>query len=176
MKNFTDALIEEYQKLNITDIILFDNIERIDITSDKDLDGMYEELSEDFKVEKYEMPKESVQAVINGFKECTEIHANDYYKTNKFLKANDLTLDDCLEIIHGLKVSDYYKNVRSINNDYAGNNLIIFEPEVIKLSSGKEFKDLTIYLKLDLDATTNEAVALFSVHQGERNKLPYNEV
>ena len=93
-------------------------------------------------------------------KNCSKINQNDYYKTTKFLRQNKLTLSDCLEIIHSLKVEDYYANTYSTNPDHLNNVLIIFAPQVVTLSDGRTFDNLIIYLKIDLDETTDEAIAL----------------
>ena len=159
----------------ISEIIVFDDISKIDITSEEDLDGAYLVIDESLPTEKFEIPRDVVKIIIDGFKDCTIIHANNYYKTIKSLKENSLTLEDCLEIIHKLKVSDYYKNTISTNPDFVGNNLIIFEPKVVELSDGRVFEDLIIYLKLDLDETTRDAIALVSIHKGTRNALPYED-
>ena len=158
----------------ISDIILFDDLSKIDLSESKD--GGFRELTEEeFNSEKHTISKEEVQSILSKLSGCEDIHQEDYYKTNKFLKQNSLTLQDCLEIIHKLKVSDYYANTKSTNKDHLDNELIIFEPEVIKLDSGKEFKDLVLYIKIDLDETTNDAVALVSIHRGSQDKLPYKE-
>lgn len=159
----------------ISEIIIFDDISKIDITSEEDLDGAYPVIDEFLPIRKFEIPRDVVKIIIDRFKDCTTIHTNNYYETIKFLKENSLTLEDCLEIIHKLKVSDYYKNTISTNPDFAGNNLIIFEPKVVELFDGRVFKDLIIYLKLDLDETTRDAIALVSIHKGIRNALPYED-
>ena len=84
-----------------------------------------------------------------------------------------MTLSDCLEIIHSLKVEDYYANTYSTNPDHLNNVLIIFAPQVVTLSDGRTFDNLIIYLKIDLDETTDEAIALVSLHKGGRRANTY---
>lgn len=181
MNTITEAIkilnkLEESMNKNFTfsDIILFDDVSIIDFDNDDDLDGAYLELEESAaKSEKYIISKEEVKNILVKLRACSNINQNDYYKTTKFLKKNNLTLSDCLAIIHDLTVEDYYANTFSTNPDHLDNTLIIFEPEVVSLSDGRKFENLIIYLKIDLDETTNEAIALVSIHNGTRNKLPY---
>lgn len=160
-------------KLTITDIILFDDISNIDLVDDEDLDGAYKQLNEEV-IGKYTISSDEVQNILDGLKNCTKIVKNDYFKTNNFLKTNNLTLDDCIEIIHNLKISDYYANFKSTNEYYLNNTLIVFEPKVVELSDGRKFSNLVLYLKIDLNETTKDAVALVSLHKGRRGNLPYS--
>ena len=174
MLNKLDESVDK--DFTFSDIILFDDVSVIDFDNDEDLDGAYATLDEDKeKVNKYIISKEEVQNILTRLKGCSRINQNDYYKTNKFLKKNNLSLNDCLEIIHGLKVTDYYANTRSTNPDHLDNVLIIFAPEVVELSDGRKFDNLVIYLKIDLDDTTDEAIALVSLHKGDRRANTYKE-
>lgn len=156
-----------------SDIILFDDVSAIDLS--EDIDGGYLELKDRESI-KFTISEDEVEEILRRLRKCTEIHQEDYYKTNKFLKQNNLNIEECLEIIHKLKVSDYYANTRSLNPNHLNNNLIIFEPEIVRLNNGKEFKDLIIYLKIDLDETTKDAVALVSLHRSNgKNRLPYRK-
>jgi len=171
---FEDAIKElnALEDFIITDIILFDDVSNIDLRSEEDLDGAYPALIED-TVNKYVLLELEARTIIDKLKKCSIIHSNDYYKVNNFLKKTNLTLSDCLEIIHGLNTSDYFACTKSINPDHLNNTLIIFEPELIKLKDGRTFSNLIIYLKIDLDETTEDAVALVSIHKGSRGALPY---
>ena len=174
MLNKLDESVDK--DFTFSDIILFDDVSVIDFDNDADLDGAYTTLDEDKeKVNKYIISKEEVQTILTKLKSCSRINQNDYYKTNKFLKKNNLSLNDCLEIIHALKVTDYYANTRSINPDHLDNVLIIFAPEVVELSDGRKFDNLIIYLKIDLDDTTDEAIALVSLHKGDRKATTYKD-
>ena len=157
-----------------SDIIIFDDVSVIDFDDDEDMDGAYKELEESGKkTNKYIISKEEVANVLTKLRNCSKINQNDYYKTTKFLRQNKLTLSDCLEIIHSLKVEDYYANTYSTNPDHLNNILIIFAPQVVTLSDGRTFDNLIIYLKIDLDETTDEAIALVSLHKGDRRAHTY---
>ena len=169
-----EETFKELNNFEISDIVLFDDVSKIDIYyDDDDLDGTYQEINESETHEKYRLSRERVEEILVKLKNCSSINQNDYYKTYRFLSENSLTLDDCLEIIQNLTIEDYYANTTSTNPDHLGDNLIIFEPEVTELSDGRIFTDLIVYLKIDLDKTTNEAVALVSIHRGTPNNLPY---
>ena len=157
-----------------SDIIIFDDVSVIDFEDEEDLDGAYKELEESGKkTNKYIISKEEVANVLTKLRNCSKINQNDYYKTTKFLRQNKLTLSDCLDIIHNLKVEDYYANTYSTNPDHLNNVLIIFAPQVVTLSDGRTFDNLIIYLKIDLDETTDEAIALVSLHKGDRRANTY---
>lgn len=174
MKMLDEMEVSSDMDFSFSDIVLFDDVTTIDFNSDEDLDGAYPQLPENLtKRNKYIISKEEVKEILKKLKRCSTINQNDYYKTNKFLKQNNLSLIDCLEIIHNLKVTDYYANTYSTNPDHLNNVLIIFAPEVVQLSDGRKFDNLIIYLKIDLDETTQEAVALVSLHKGDRKAKTY---
>lgn len=158
------------RKFNINEIIVFDDITKADLTVEKDLDGYYPEPRTASR--KFVQPEETVRAIVEQLKECSTIHSNDYYKSIKFLRKYTLTLEDCLSIIKSVKVSDYYCSTVIVNPEHRGNELIIFEPTVTV--EGKDVST-TLYIKLDVEETTNEAIALVSIHEGKRNSIPYCE-
>lgn len=164
----------DFADVEFSDIILFDDVSKIDVGFDEDLDGAYPETRQDQSVlSKFTLSREEVAVILEKLKKCYRINQNDYYKTLKFLKEFKLSLGDCLDIIHGLKVDDYYANTKSRNPDHIGNNLMIFEPSNVKLSGGRIINNVVIYIKIDVDDTTNEAIALVSIHKGSQDKLPY---
>lgn len=168
--------IKELNDFSISDIILFDDVSSIDLHSDEDLDGAYPILVEG-TVNKYVLPEPEVQTIIDKLKKCSIIRLNDHCKVNNFLKKANLTLNDCLGIIHSLNTVDYFACIKSINSNHLNNALIIFKPELVTLSDGrtfsKIFSNLTVYLKIDLDEIARDAIALVSIHKGSRGALPY---
>lgn len=171
-----DCNLDNLVKLNkISSIIVFDDVSTIDVETELDEDYGYSDLTEEqLKVNKYKLADTGVQAVINYLKNCQDIIINSHSKTNTFIKKYNLTKQDCLDIIHQLKISDYYANTRSFNADFGGNSLIIFEPQNIKLADGRILDNLVIYIKIDLDKTTDDTIALVSMHQADRkDELPY---
>ena len=124
--------------------------------------------------------KSDVQKIINLLRNCNTIsYYGRHRKTNQFARdVNDVLREkDCLDIIHQLTVQDYVANSRSINLSHFGNNIIIFQPDADwETDDGIVIEDLTIYIKIDVDESTQTAVALVSFHAAEfRNNHPYSD-
>lgn len=168
IRDFSDSLIEEFNNFNISDIIIFDDIRNIDLTCE--VDGDYPRLTEAQKeATEYKLEDFSVSAILNSLQTCSTINQNDYYKTLKFLKKYNLTKEDCLDIIKQLTVADYYSNIKSTAEYHYGNNLIVFKPKNIHLSDGRVLENIVLYIKIDLDDTSNEAIALVSFHEDKKD-------
>lgn len=168
IRDFSDSLVEEFNNFNVSDIIIFDDIRNIDLTYEAE--GDYPELTEAQKeVTAYKLEDFSVSAILNSLQVCNNINQNDYYKTLKFLKKHNLTKEDCLDIIKQLTVADYYLSIKSTAEYHYGNNLIIFKPKNIRLSDGRALENIVLYIKIDLDDTSNEAIALVSFHEDKKD-------
>lgn len=125
---------------------------------------------------KYIVDRSDVEALIKMLKECNSIsYDRGHQKTNRFLNPRNIKLQDCLDIIHQLTVSDYVATSKSYNPNHIGNHLFIFETESDwEIADGVVLEDLSIYIKLDIDETTKDAVALVSFHAAEYNsRKPY---
>lgn len=115
--------------------------------------------------QKYLLEADDVKALLSKLENCKLLHIAERLKNTAFIAKHDLTAEDCLDVIKQLKLQDYVSNTRSVVYSFLGNSLIIFEPTGVKTSSGKDLGDLTLYIKLDLDASDGEAVVAVSFHE-----------
>ena len=152
----------------ITNIELLDRLakickDRLSVNQIKLLRNSYKE--------KIVIDKEDVQILIDCIKLCPNITMEDRLKNTDFMNKYKLGPKNILDIINSLTINDYCANTRSINFNHLGNNLIIFEP-IIKLND--ELIKLYLYIKLDIDETTGDTVALVSIHDAKKqDALPY---
>ena len=130
---------------------------------------------------KFTLNRPDVAKILDMVHSCNSISYSYKHKnTNKFLQDSNgtLRLEDCLDILHQLDISDYVSSRYSTDWDYIGDALIVFEPVADWVADdGTTFHDLTIYLKLDVDLTTHDAIALVSMHETKygRDPRPYSE-
>ena len=97
-------------------------------------------------------------------------------ENDTFLDKYDLYVDECLEIIHSLNISDYYATAKNYNINFLGNDLIVFEKDNVALSNGKNLGDIIIYIKLDLTSTQIKGtIVAVSFHQKKASNLPYKD-
>lgn len=121
-------------------------------------------VQEEYK-KKVVINRADVQKLLQMFRKCNDLSMAVYHsKTRKYCKDKEITVKDCLYVVHHLTISDYVANTRSINLNHLGNDLIIFEPKNVKLSDGRELGDITVYVKLDVDETDGSTVAMISFH------------
>lgn len=87
-------------------------------------------------------------------------------KTNEFTFNNNQEFREraVLRVLHNLNFNDWVYRTRSINYNYLGNTLFIFEPEVSWVDANNVTRYLKIYIKLDVSKTNKCAVALVSFH------------
>lgn len=126
--------------------------------------------------QKYLLEADDVEALLSKLETCKLLHIAERLKNTAFIAKHNLTAEDCLDVIKQLKLQDYVSSTRSVVYSFFGNSLIIFEPTGVKTSSGKDLGDLTLYIKLDLDASDGEAVVAISFHEAiKKDSNPYAE-
>lgn len=165
-------------KLSIDEVKEIQNIDLLDRIAKLDKSKLSKEQIEKLKEvykQKIIIDKQDVERLIEEFKQCNRLFITGTPKNHIFIIEHDLYVEECLEIIHKLKVSDYYTNTRSYNRRFLGNDLIIFEPSNVVLSNGKNLSNIKIYIKLDLTESEDNIVMAVSFHQTDKqNKLPYS--
>lgn len=159
----------------ISNIELLGRIAKLDINK---LNLHQRELLREAYRRKVVVDKQDVEELINRLKSCNSIsYERRHSKTNEFLLDSNgrLPESECLSIIHQLTTSDYVATTRSYNPNHIGNYLFIFEPDCSwQTEDGTILEDITLYIKLDIDETTHNAVALVSMHVADYfSKRPY---
>lgn len=167
--------LEEADIHNFTNVELLNRLARIDIDklSAKQVAYLKQENRKQFLI-----TEEDVKQLIAYLKKCNQISYNGaHWKTNKFAlnSKGEFRREDCLEVIKNLKVSDYVASSRSNNNEFIGNNVIIFEPVVNwKGNNGIVIRKLILYVKLDIDESSGDTVAIISFHDAAyRDNRPF---
>lgn len=172
----TDEQLAELKKEDIKEINNVELLYRLAKINRNKLTPEQIEIIEKDARNKIVISKEDVEDLLEKFRKCNKIYYGYPLKTREFLREYDLTEEDVLYVIKNLTVEDYYANTRNIARWHEGNHLIIFEPSNVKLENGRELGDITLYIKLDIDETTNNAIAMISFHGAEfDNKLPYKK-
>ena len=162
--------------LSISDVQLIARIAKLDrsrLSADQ-LKSLKDSLST-----KYVIDKSDIEEILFKMKRCNSIsYERRHRETNSFLfdSKGNFRAKECLEIIKNLDVEDYVASTKSFNINYLGNNLIIFEPDADwVLSDGSTVYGLTIYVKLDIDESNGNTVALVSMHETEYDsEKPYD--
>ena len=92
------------------------------------------------------------------------------------LSKYNLKQRDCRYVIKALNIEDYYRNTRSRNWKYFGNDITIFRKKDIELPNGNIIKDVLVYIKLDISQSNNDLIAVISFHDNEDNQLEQIEL
>lgn len=160
---------------SITNIELLGRIAKLDIER---LSLTQRKLLKDAYGQKVISDKQDIANLLSELRQCKSIsYERRHRKTNHFLTNSEglLKESECLEILHNLTVEDYVATSKSYNPNHIGNQLFIFEPDADwELNDGTILENLKIYVKLDIDETTQTAVALVSMHEVEHDEqYPY---
>lgn len=173
--NFSDNYLKQLPQdliLTFTNTELLDRYYGIDpeLLSREQL----EKIQKNYK-KKIVIDSSDVSAILEKFKLCDRLFIVSRPKNNTFLSKYDLYVDDCLRIIHQLTVEDYYASTKGYNLEHFGHNLIIFEPKNIKIRD-IEIPELAVYIKIDLDESSNNCIVAVSFHDiPNQNKLTYEK-
>lgn len=99
--------------------------------------------------------------LLDKIKKCQKLVIAERPENKNLL--NYLDVEDCLNILKHLNVEDYAYSTKSYNLAHFGNQLIIFKPRNVVVRD-KNFGPLTLYIKIDLDESTEEATIALSFH------------
>lgn len=158
---------------SITNLELIDRIAKLD--KKKLSESQLKKLKEIYS-QKIIINREDVEKLIEELKECKRLFITPRVENDTFLDKYDLYVDECLEIIHSLNISDYYATAKNYNINFLGNDLIVFEKDNVALSNGKNLGDIIIYIKLDLTSTQIKGtIVAISFHQKKASNLPYKD-
>lgn len=115
--------------------------------------------------------KSDVKEILNRLKKCDSFYRVRRDKNVAFEVKHGLKMQDYLDIIHELDLSDYVNCTKSIDRKYLGNDIIVFMPKGdFVLCNGKTINNFCIYIKIDL-TDTDDVIAVISFH--DTNKEDY---
>ncbi len=133
---------------------------------------------EDFR---FVVDKSDVEVFLVKLKKCKDVrYDKKHEKTNNFILDNgkQIRKSDCLKIINSLTISDYTYDMYSVHPKRFGDDLMVFQPHTVwKDINGQVFENLCVYIKLDIDRTSNTTCAIISFHKAEHmnQTYPYKE-
>ncbi len=154
-------------KLSVDEINNIKNFELLDrvvsIGRKEDLTADQLRILEREYSKKFQITRSSITKLLNKFTKCNRLFI-DNNKPQDFITKYNLRENDLLKMIHSLSLSDCYFNTHSGSFNKLRNNLIIFKKRFI-LSDEDESKnvDVEILIKLDIDETTKDGIALISM-------------
>ena len=111
--------------------------------------------------------KSDVENILSKIKKCNSVFVEPRPKNASFISKYNLSSNDCKAILDSLTVDDYIKNTISVNSNNLGDNLIIFEPSTLVIN-GNQIEGVIIYIKIDMDESTDTSVVAVSFHQTNR--------
>ena len=176
MLDWTDDLLLSLSKdkiHKITNINLLDKIAKLDKTK-LSIDQIT--LLQKEYAKKYIVDKEDINYLLNVFKKCNRYRIVDRTINANTKDENDLIAEDYIKILHNLKLQDYVANTKNYTYRNLGDELIIFNPSIIKIEN-KIFKNMLIYIKLNIDETNKEnTIVAVSFHTTAKEEpKPYND-
>lgn len=126
--------------------------------------------------DEYSKSRKQLRNILQQIKDCDDIYFIGRECYDNFLSKYNLKQRDCRYVIKALNIEDYYKNTRSRNWDYFGNDIIIFRKKDIELPNGNIIKNVLVYIKLDISQSNNDLIAVISFHDNEDNQLEQIEL
>lgn len=126
--------------------------------------------------DEYSKNRKQLRNILQQIKDCDDIYFIGRECYDNFLSKYNLKQRDCRYVIKALNIEDYYKNARSRNWDYFGNDIIIFRKKDIELPNGNIIKNVLVYIKLDISQSNNDLIAVISFHDNEDNQLEQIEL
>ena len=176
MLNMTNQELLDLSSQEIRSITNLELIDRIAKLDKKKLSGSQLKKLKEIYSQKIIINREDVEKLIEELKECKRLFITPRVENDTFLDKYDLYVDECLEIIHSLNISDYYATTKNYNINFLGNDLIVFEKDNVALSNGKNLGDIIIYIKLDLTSTQIKGtIVAISFHQKKASNIPYKD-
>lgn len=167
----SDDDLKEMSEEDIHSITTLELIGRIGKIAPEKLSlKQYKQLQKAYK-QKKKVDNSFVMDFLKKLKSCNSIsYERRHSKTNAFLidSQGRLRESECLDILHQLKFGDFREARNSYDINTIGDILMIFRPHHDwRTEDGTILKDIVIYVKLDVDATSKHAVALVSMHEAE---------
>ena len=122
----------------------------------------------------FEIDTEDIKVLLEYIKECNQVvyHSNPHKRTSTddfILDSGDhVRQEDCLKVLKSLTVDDYRENKIGADPRYFGDDLIVFRTyQPWTTLSGTVLTDICIYIKLDLNMSNGNCVAIVSFHDAK---------
>ena len=158
----------------------FDNDVDFEESFDENLGATVVNPLEGRSAEKFIVPEEEVKEVLrkitsNYILVNTNVRSASGRKNVEFMNELSLSNDDIRELARQLQVGDYSYSAPSNQTQFAGCILTFFiTKKDFRLSDGRTFDDLTVYVKVD--ATDEGIVTAISFHRGSGSlRHPYED-
>ena len=179
MLDYTDEQLKALPKeilQSITNTELLARIAKLDINllSDKQKKMVRDMYNKPVKVD-----LSDIEALIKRIRECKSFEFAPRAKNLKFanwLENNNISKDQRIEILKQLTPADYVHSIKSMGDNacitltHTGDNLLVFRKEEAAAfdrdDNIKVFKDLPIYIKIDVDynSPNHDTMLLVSFH------------
>lgn len=165
--------ISEEDMNAITNLDVLDRIRKLDM--DLLTDEQIKLLQEEYRT-KVIIDRSDVQKILDMLKDCNDFYRVPRGKNIAFEKKHNMKMQDYLDIIHSLEISDYVNNTKSMDRKYLGNDIIVFMPKgEFELERGGTLSDFYIYIKIDL-TETDDVIAAISFHDTKKEDYkPYQK-
>lgn len=169
-----DARLVELPKEQIQEITNLELLDRIaksanHLLSEEQLDTLRKAYAKKLIID-----RPGVLELLNKIQSCSRLFIAGRPKNQAFLDKHNLDTEQCLDIIRQLEVEDFVATTtKGFNLKHFGNQLVIFEPANVCVGE-LNLGDLTVYIKIDLDESSKDAVVAVSFHETDHpNHKPY---
>jgi hypothetical protein len=152
----------------ITDTDLLRRLE--DICPERLLENQIEILRDWYANAELIIDEQDVCVLLEKIKKCNTAICLKSAKNKKFAYDKDgrLRTAECLSVLKSLSLDDHVENMYGADDNYFGDQLIVFHKNVDwTLKTGEFLEDVLVYIKLDIDRTDGDCVVLVSFHEAE---------
>lgn len=110
--------------------------------------------------------EEDVNLLLDKISSFEFVYVEPRYKNNKFQKEYEFTFQDYLDVLRNLPSSSYLYTTKSTHEGHFGNDLVVLVVKgPFKLSDGREFRDLNLFIKIDASESSKDAAVCVSFHK-----------
>lgn len=123
------------------------------------------------KNKKVEIDSEGVEKLLERMKKCNNVvYLGSHNDTNIFILDEDgnIRKTDCLDVVKSLTVKNWIDEMNGLDDHYFGDILIVFQTHTDWVDNdGNVQEDLCIYIKVDLNLTSGDAVLIVTMHPAD---------
>lgn len=161
---------EELTALPLITIHSFTNLELLGKIAKLDVDllsNKQRDIVTDAIKDSVELDLKSISKVLAMIHNCNSVSCeNAFWISKEFPKDSkgSVCKDDCIRLLHSLKIEDYIQLSDSFNLDHIGNDILIFRSKL---------ENVEIHIKLDIDKEDGACIAIASFHKYTEGDLKY---